>query len=90
MARSCGTRNSRGLGLPAEKSADIEPISTLPKPIASHRGMPRPFLFPTGGKSDWMSEIDTGGLHGEGGVIETEQTSQPRTKPWRIAYAPPR
>src|SRR6185369_5199121 len=44
MPRSWGTRNSRGLGLPSDASAEIDPTSMWPKPNAASNGTARALL----------------------------------------------
>jgi hypothetical protein len=44
MASSSGKRHSRGFGLPAERSIEIEPISTEPKPRPASARIADPLL----------------------------------------------
>ena len=57
------SRNSRGGGLPAEGSADTDPISKTPNPSAARNSTARAFLSQCAGRqSDRVGEADTGNI----------------------------
>ena len=67
MPRSCGIRNSRGLGLPSDAYAEIEPISRCPKPSAPSIAIARPFLSkPAASPSGFASGIPASDVSSRG------------------------